>query len=149
MERKKKNENPLKRAKTRRVGGSRKVFREGWVRLQRGFARNVDVGGRRRARKRRREDVEGWERGWFSGEVTYFEANLIHLEKDESWNVCLELNDHDRIKSISFEENTIFRSLRSINWRCIYTSNTNLSFKLYKKFKGKNFLSNYLFPFLR
>lgn len=40
-------------------GGRVKVFREGWVRLQRGFARNVDVGGRQRARKRRREDMEG------------------------------------------------------------------------------------------
>ena len=27
---------------------------------------------------------KGWEWGWFSGEVTYFEANLIHFEKDES-----------------------------------------------------------------
>lgn len=33
-------------------GGRTDVFREGWVRLQRRFARNVDVGGGRRGQGR-------------------------------------------------------------------------------------------------
>lgn len=75
--------------RSERGEGGSDLFREGWVGLQRWLARAVAAaaGGSEEAEAEwgARCKAEGggrWrERSWFSSEVTYLEANLIHSPK--------------------------------------------------------------------